>query len=146
MTVALSGKEVAAKLEQQYASDITESNDRFILVKKEVIHDIISFLKNDSDLDFNFLNYITAVDYLDYFEVVYQLTSLKHNHSIVIKTCCYGRENPSVPSIADLYSTANVQEREIYDLMGIRFEGHPNMTRMFLWEGFEGYPQRKDYL
>ncbi|MBN2076267.1 MAG: NADH-quinone oxidoreductase subunit C [Dehalococcoidales bacterium] len=146
MTVALSGKEVAAKLEQRFASDITESNYRFILVKKEAVPDIISSLKTDPDLDFNFINYITAVDYLDYFEVVYQLTSLQHNHSIVIKTRCYGRENPSVPSIVDLYSTANVQEREIYDLMGIQFEGHPNMTRMFLWEGFEGYPQRKDYL
>lgn len=146
MTVALSGKEVAAKLEEQFASDITESNDHFILVNKEVIFDIISLLKTDPDFDFNLLNYITAVDYLDYFEVIYQLTSLKHNHSILIKTRCYGRENPSVPSIVDLYSTANVQEREIYDLMGIRFEGHPNMTRMFLWEGFEGYPQRKDYL
>ena len=146
MTVALSGKEVAARLEQQFTFDITESNDRFILVKKEAIHDIISYLKTDPELDFNFLNYVTAVDYLDYFEVVYQLTSLKHNHDIVIKTRCYGRENLSVPSIVNLYSTANVQEREIYDLMGIRFEGHPNMTRIFLWEGFEGYPQRKDYL
>ena len=146
MTVALSGKEVAAKLEEQFASGIIESNDSFILVKKEVIFGIISFLKNESEFDFNLLNYITAVDYLDYFEVVYQLTSLNNNHSIVIKTRCYGRENPSVPSIVDLYSTANVQEREIYDLMGISFEGHPNMTRMFLWEGFEGYPQRKDYL
>ena len=146
MTVALSGKEVAARLEQQFISDIIESNDRFILVKKEAVHDIISYLKIDPELDFNFLNYVTAVDYLDYFEVVYQLTSLKHNHDIVIKTRCYGRENLSVPSIVNLYSTANVQEREIYDLMGIRFEGHPNMTRIFLWEGFEGYPQRKDYL
>jgi NADH-quinone oxidoreductase subunit C len=146
MTVASSGKEVAARLEQQFISDIIESNDRFILVKKEAVHDIISYLKTDPELDFNFLNYVTAVDYLDYFEVVYQLTSLKHNHDIVIKTRCYGRENLSVPSIVDLYSTANVQEREIYDLMGIRFEGHPNMTRIFLWEGFEGYPQRKDYL
>ncbi|MFC1948209.1 NADH-quinone oxidoreductase subunit C [Chloroflexota bacterium] len=146
MTVALSGKEVAAKLGQQFASDIIESNDRFMLVKKEAIPDIVSFLKTDPDHDFNFMNYITAVDYLDYFEIVYELTSLKHNHSIVIKTRCYGRENPSVPSIVDLYSAANPQEREIYDLMGIRFEGHPNMTRMFLWEGFEGYPQRKDYL
>ena len=146
MTVALSGKEVAAKLGQQFTSDIIESIDSFILVKKEVIPDIISHLKTDPDYDFNFLNYITAVDYLDYFEVIYQLTSFKHNHCMVIKTRCYGRENPSVPSIVNLYSTANVQEREIYDLMGIRFENHPNMTRMFLWEGFEGYPQRKDYL
>jgi NADH-quinone oxidoreductase subunit C len=146
MTVALSGKEVAAKLEQQFSSDIIESNDIFILVKKEALPDIVSLLKTNPDYDFNFLNYITAVDYLDYFEIIYQLTSLKHNHSIVIKTRCFGRDNPSVPSIVKLYSTANPQEREIYDLMGIRFEGHPNMTRMFLWEGFKGYPQRKDYL
>ena len=146
MTVALSGKEVAAKLEQQFASDIVESNDSFILVKKEALVDIISLLKTDPEYDCNFLNYITAVDYMEYFEIVYQLTSLKYNHGIVIKSRCYGRENPSVPSIVDLYSGANPQEREIYDLMGVRFDGHPNMTRMFLWEGFEGYPQRKDYL
>jgi NADH-quinone oxidoreductase subunit C len=77
---------------------------------------------------------------------VYQITSLTHNHSLVIKTRCYGRENPSVPSITGLYAAANPQEREIYDLMGISFQGHPDLKRMFLWEGFEGHPQRKDYL
>ncbi len=146
MTVALSGEEVTAKLEQQFASDITESNQNSIVVKKEALADIISFLKDTPEFDFNFLNYITAVDYLEYFEVVYQLTSMQHNHSILVKTRCYGRENVSVPSIANLYAAANPQEREIYDLMGVSFEGHPNMTRMFLWEGFQGHPQRRDYL
>src|SRR4030043_1717370 len=106
MTVALSGKEVAAKMDQRFTADITESNDRFILVKREVIPDIISFLKTDPGLDFNFLNYITAVDYLDYFEVVYQLTSLKYNHSIVIKTRCYDRDNAAVPSVVKLWRGA----------------------------------------
>ena len=146
MTVALSGTEVAVKLEQQFTSDILESNEGSILVKTESLHDVISFLKDTPDFDFNFLNYITAVDYLDYFELIYQFTSIKHNHSLVIKARCDGRENLSAPSISDLYMTADPQEREIYDLMGITFTGHPNLKRMFLWEGFEGHPQRKDYL
>jgi NADH-quinone oxidoreductase subunit C len=146
MTIALSGKAVAEKLEQQLQSGIIDSDENNILVKSEALPDIVSFLKTSPDFDFNFLSYITAVDYLDYFELVYQLTSMKHNHSLVIKTRCYGRENLSAPSIVSLYEAANPQEREIYDLMGISFEGHPNLKRMFLWEGFEGHPLRKDYL
>ena len=146
MTVALSGKETAVKLEQQFPSVIKEADETCILVDKGAIADIISFLKTDPDLDFNFLNYVTAVDYLEYFEVIYQLTSITHNHNLVIKTRCYGRDNISLPSISGIFMAANPQERELYDLMGITFEGHPNMTRMFLWEGFQGHPQRKDYL
>lgn len=146
MTVALSGTEVAAKLEQQFTSNIIDSNEGYIMVNNEALYDVISYFKDSPDYDLQLVNHITAVDYLDYFEVVYQITSLKHNHSLVIKTRCYGRENPSVPSITGLYAAADPQEREIYDLMGIRFEGHPNLKRIFLWEGFEGHPQRKDYL
>ena len=146
MTVALSGTEVAEKLNKQSPADIIESDESSILVNKDAITEIISFLKTDPELDFNFLNYLTAVDYLDYFEVVYHLTSLTHNHSLVVKARCYGRDTVSLPSITGLFMAANPQERELYDLMGISFEGHPNMTRMFLWEGFEGHPQRKDYL
>jgi len=146
MTVALSGKEVAAKLEQQFPSSIIESKEDSLLVKSESLLDLVSFLKTTPSLEFDFLNTITAVDYFDYFEVVYHLTSMEHNHSLVLKTRCYGRENLVVPSIVSLYQGANFQEREIYDLMGIRFEDHPNMKRMFLWESFQGHPLRKDYL
>jgi len=146
MTVALSAKEVAAKLEPKFPASIIESNKDSLLVKSESLFELISFLKTTPEFDFNYLSSITAVDYLDYFELVYHLTSMEHNHSLVIKTRCYGRGNPTVPSIVSLYEGANVQEREIYDLMGISFEGHPNMKRIFLWDGFEGHPLRKDYL
>ena len=146
MTVVLSGKEVAAKLKQQFPTSIIESNQDSLSVKSESLLDLVSFLKTTPEFEFDFLNSITAVDYFDCFEVVYHLTSMEHNHSIVIKTRCYGRENLAVPSIVSLYQGADFQEREIYDLMGIRFEGHPNMKRIFLWDGFQGYPLRKDYL
>jgi NADH-quinone oxidoreductase subunit C len=146
MTVALAGKEVADKLKQQFPSEIIESDRDYIVVKPETITAIISFFKTAPDFEFDFLNGITAVDYFDYVEVVYHLTSMKHNRSLVVKTRCPGRDNLAVPSIVSLYRGANFQEREIYDLMGIKFEGHPNMKRLFLWDGFEGHPLRKDYL
>ncbi len=146
MTVALSGKEVAARLQQQFPESIIASDENSLSVKSESLYDIISFLKTAPEYEFNYLSGITAVDYLDYFDVVYHITSMVNNHSLVVKTRCYGRENLSVPSIVDMYKGANIQEREIYDLMGISFEGHPNMKRLFLWDGFQGHPLRKDYL
>lgn len=146
MTVALSGKEVAAQLEQEIPESVIESNNESLVVRSESLFDIISFLKDNSEYGFDYLSGITSVDYLDYFDVVYHLTSIKNNHSLVVKTRCHGRENLSVPSIVSLYAGANTQEREVFDLMGIRFEGHPNLKRLFLWEGFKGHPLRKDYL
>lgn len=146
MTVALSGKEVAAKLEPQFPKSIIELSKDSLIVKRESLFEIVSFLKTEPEFKLAFLNTITAVDYFDYFEIVYHLTSMEHNHSLVIKTRCYDREEPAVASIVPLYQGADFQEREVYDLMGIRFEGHPNMKRIFLWEGFPGHPLRKDYL
>ncbi|MFC2014724.1 NADH-quinone oxidoreductase subunit C [Chloroflexota bacterium] len=146
MTVALSGTEIAEKLELQFPESIIESDSSSFVVKTETLLDIISLLKSSPEFECNYLSDITSVDYFDYFDVVYHLTSTVHNHSLVIKTRCYGRENLSVPSVTSLYRGANSQEREIYDLMGINFEGHPNMKRLFLWEGFEGHPLRKDFL
>ena len=146
MTVALSGKEIAGQLEEKFPGSIVESGQDYLVVKGDSLSAVAVFLKDTKGLDFDYLNYITAIDYLDYFEVIYQLTSLEHNHSLVVKTRCYGRENPVLPSVVGLWQGADFQEREIYDLMGIRFEGHPNMKRIFLWEGFQGHPLRKDYL
>ncbi|MFC2017020.1 NADH-quinone oxidoreductase subunit C [Chloroflexota bacterium] len=146
MILALSGKEVAAQLEQQFPGSIVESSENNLLVKSEPLLDIAEYLKSNPVLDLDYLNHIIAVDYYAYFEVVYQFTSLKHNHSLVLKTRCYDRENPVLPSVVRLWQGADFQEREIYDLLGINFEGHPNLKRIFLWEGFQGHPLRKDYL
>jgi NADH-quinone oxidoreductase subunit C len=146
MTVALSGEEIASQIEENFPGSIVESSPKSIVVNKESLFAVASYLKTTPGLDFDYLTAITAVDYLDYFEVIYQLTSLQHKHSLVIKTCCYERDNPTLPSVVSLWRGADFQEREIYDLMGISFDGHPNLKRIFLWEGFQGHPLRKDYL
>ena len=146
MTVALSGKEIASQIEEKFPGSIEESSQDSLVMKIDSLLPVAAFLKDTEGLKFEYFNYITAVDYYSYFEVVYQLTSLEHNHTVVLKTRCYDRENPVVPSVIGVWQGADFQEREIYDLMGIKFEGHPNMKRIFLWEGFPGHPLRKDYL
>jgi NADH-quinone oxidoreductase subunit C len=146
MTVALSGKEIARQLEKKFPEGIIESSAQSLVVDSKFLLGVATYLKTTRGLDFDYLTAITAVDYLDYFEVNYLLTSLKHNHSLVIKTRCYGRDNPALPSVVGLWRGADFQEREIYDLFGISFEGHPNLKRIVLWDGFQGHPLRKDYL
>lgn len=145
MTVALSGKDIAAKVEEKLPGSLEDSGDDYLLVKGDSLIAVAEYLKNNDSLKFDFFNFVTAVDYYSYFEVVYRLDSTEHNHSIVVKARCYDRDNPTVPSLTGLWQGANFQEREVYDLMGINFEGHPNLKRMFLWEGFEGHPLRKDW-
>ncbi len=146
MTVTLSGKEITSQLEEKFPESIAESTPDYLVVKSASLLDVAAFLKDTPGLDFDYLNYVTAIDYYDHFEVVYMLSSLEHNHSLVMKTRCYDHQNPFLPSVVSLWQGADFQEREIYDLMGIRFEGHPNMKRIFLWEGFEGHPLRKDFI
>ncbi|MBI2328627.1 MAG: NADH-quinone oxidoreductase subunit C [Chloroflexi bacterium] len=146
MTAALSGREVARQITERFPEALIEASDTATVINSESLLAVVAFLKETAGLDFDYLSSITAVDYYDYFELVYLLTSMRHNHSLVVKTRCYGRENPTVSSLVSLYQGADFQEREIYDLMGIRFEGHSNLKRIVLWEGFEGHPLRKDYL
>jgi len=146
MTVFLSGAEISKKIAERFPGAVVEATAQAVLVESESLLEVAEYLKNLPELDLDYLNHITAVDYFDYFELIYQLTSLNHNHTILLKTRCYGRENPSVPSVVSLWRGADYQEREVFDLMGITFEGHPNMKRIFLWDGFKGYPLRKDWL
>ena len=115
-------------------------------VRPTRIDSVAAFLKDSPDHDFQFLNSVSAVDYVEYFDLVYHLTSLNQQSSAVFKARIYGRDNLIVPSVYSVWRGADFQEREIWDLMGIHFEGHPNMKRIMLWEGFEGHPLRKDFL
>ena len=146
MTISLSGKEISKQIIERFPDAVAEASDSAVLVKSESLFEVAQYLKDSPEFDFDYLTAITAVDYYDYFELIYQLTSLEHNHSLVLKTRCYDRDKPTVPSVVNLWRGADFQEREIYDLMGMSFEGHPNLKRIVLWEGFEGYPLRKDYL
>ena len=115
-------------------------------VRTPYISDVAAFLRQDEELDFQYLNAISAIDFVGHFELVYHLTSFRKGHKATMRARLEGRENLTAPSVYHLWRGADFQEREIWDLMGIRFDGHPNMKRIMLWEGFEGHPLRKDFL
>ncbi len=146
MTRALAGEEVARHIEQAVPGSVVASRGTDVWVQAGQVREVCRFLRHDPELSFDLLNAITGVDYVDHFEVVYHLTSLHHNHSLVIKAECTGRDSPSLPSVIEVWLGADLQEREVYDLMGIAFEGRPCLKRVLLWEGFPGHPLRRDYL
>ena len=146
MTVALAGEDIARRVADAVPGAVEESDSRDVWVKPESIHEVCKFLKEDPDLQFDYLVAVSAVDYIDHFAMVYHLVSIARNHRIVLKSRVWDRENPAVASVVDIWEGANFQEREVYDLMGVRFEGHFNLKRLLLWEGFPGHPHRKDYL
>ncbi len=146
MTTALNGEQVAKKIGDISPSAVVAADKTSVIVTSESLFKVAEFLKNAPELDFNYLRDLTSVDYMDYFEVVYRLISLTHNHSLVLKTRCYDRDKAVVPSVTSLWRSAYYMECEVYDLMGIIFSGHPNLKRLLLWEGFTGHPLRRDYL
>lgn len=146
MTRVVAGTDLAQRIESQIPGSVAASDAADVWVRSEAVHDALQLLRDGDDLDFQFLNAVTAVDYVEFFELIYHLTSLRRNASCTVKTRLYSREDPSAPSVIDLWRGAELQEREIYDLMGITFQGHPNMKRILLWEGFPGHPLRKDFI
>ena len=145
MTAYLSAKELAAALNAKFPGIAGEDGGSAALVKADAIAAAAEYLKTGDGLKFDYFNFVTAADYYSYFEIVYMVTSLEQNRSAVFKTRVYTRDNPKVPSVYGVWQGADFQEREVYDLFGIRFEGHPNMKRILLWEGFDGHPLRKDW-
>jgi NADH/F420H2 dehydrogenase subunit C len=146
MTKALAGGDVAQRINEAFPDAATRHDLTNVWISPDSLLSVAQFLYETPDLDFSFLTALTAVDYVEEFELVYQLLSMKKNHSAILRTRCYGREEPTVSSVTSIWQGADLQEREIWDLMGIRFEGHPNLKRILLWEGFPGHPLRKDFL
>ncbi len=144
--VPLSGETLAQRLRQQLPDAVVTWDDASVWLEPESLNEAAAFLKDDAELDFKFLNSISAVDYIEYFELVYHLMSINHQHTAIVRSRVYGREEPSAASVTGIWKGADFQEREIWDLMGVRFSGHPNLKRIMLWEGFDGHPLRKDFL
>ncbi|MCL4534550.1 MAG: NADH-quinone oxidoreductase subunit C [Bacteroidetes bacterium] len=95
-------------------------------------------------LGFNYLISVTGVDYCTYFEVVYHLQNIPTNEQACIKVVV-DHDQPVVPSVYGVWPGADFQEREVYDLMGISFTGHPNLKRILLWDEFKGHPLQKAF-
>jgi NADH-quinone oxidoreductase subunit C len=164
----MSGQAFVDRLVARFGSGITgynlEAVDPWIEVAPESLVEVACYLRDESDLRFNMLNCITCVDYFEpdpkkaakvkwksHLEVIYHLWSLPNKCSLVLKVILprwkdeATRQLPEVPSLCSVWSAANWHEREVYDLSGVYFTGHPNLRRILCPEDWEGHPLRKDY-
>lgn len=105
---------------------------------------VIDQLRTQDDLSFDYLFCLTCVDWKTHFTMVYHLESTKHRHNMVLKVTV-NREQPEIETICHLYRTAELLEREVFDLFGVVFLHHPDLRRLLLTEDWKGYPLRKDY-
>jgi NADH-quinone oxidoreductase subunit C len=121
--------------------------DATAIVDAARLLDVMRCLRDTEELEFDMLTDVTAVDHLGQqprFEMVYHLYSLARNHRLRIKARL-PEEAPEIASLCELWPSANWMEREVFDMYGIRFSGHPDLRRLLLYEEFEGHPLRKDY-
>ncbi len=144
--------EIIKLIQKKHKKAIIEAQefrgDPIIVVKKDKLLEVCEFIKKEKKLLFNLLVDVTAVDFLPYkrkprFDIVYILVSVDHDHRLILKTQV--DEGEKVPSVYHLWKSANFPEREVYDMFGIEFEGHPDLRRILMWPGFEYHPLRKDF-
>jgi NADH-quinone oxidoreductase subunit C len=165
----MTAAEIIAILQEKLAGKIKSAKtdpgyDPFVVVDPANLVEVCRFLRDDPQLNFNILCNISGVDYLEidpkkapkagfepHMEVVYHLQSFTHKHRFTVKVILprwqgdKPGELPEVPSVTDLWRVANWHEREVYDLCGVWFTGHPDLHRILLSEDWQGHPLRKDY-
>ncbi len=144
---------ILEKVKEKFLDDVYETyefrGDLVAVVNKEIVRDAMKFLKTDPSFDFSILMDLTAVDYLKMertprFDVVYHLYSLAKNHRLRVKAGV-DEKDLAIDSLVPLWPIANWFEREVWDMFGIKFKGHPNLKRILMYEEFKGHPLRKDY-
>jgi NADH-quinone oxidoreductase subunit C len=121
------------------------AGDAFIQVVPEHFHEVCTFLRDDPAMRFDLLRLISGVDKGDRLSSVYHLYSIEQGHGVVLHVDV-DKAAPNLASVADIWPAADWHEREAYDMMGIIYEGHPDLKRILLPDDWEGYPLRKDYV
>jgi NADH:ubiquinone oxidoreductase subunit C len=104
----------------------------------------VRFLKENKDLGIDLLLQVTAVDWQDHFDILVHLLSTRYGHKLFLR-CPVAKDRAEIHTISDIFRGAELHEREVFDLFGIRFTDHPDMRRIFLQDDFPGYPLRKDF-
>jgi NADH-quinone oxidoreductase subunit C len=166
----MTAAEIAAALDSKFGEKIKSKKldaagfDPFVVVEPADLVEVCTFLRDDPRFKFEMLNCISGVDYLEidpkklakagfepHLEVVYHISSFTHRHRFVVKLILpRWKDNqpgqiPEVPTLCGVWPAANWHEREVYDLSGVFFTGHPDLTRILLAEDWTGHPLRKDY-
>lgn len=143
-------EKILDELQKKFPGKILEVSetlgDEVAVVEKDALLNIVKYLKNKPH-EYSMLLDVTCVDYpgkAERFEIVYHLFSFARNRRLRIKARLPEKE-PAIDSFTSLWPNANWLEREIYDMFGVRFRGHPDLRRIFMYDGFEGFPLRKDY-
>ena len=142
---------IYAQLRARFGDAVGElagsGNDASVVVTPARVVEIARFLRDDPALRFDCLSNQSGVDYpkRNVIQVVYHLFSYTHRHWFVLKVDA-PRDNPVVPSVCEVWSHANWEEREIFDLLGVTFEGHPDLRRILMPEDWPGHPLRKDFV
>lgn len=147
--------QIAKMIEERFPGQVlgmmTYAGQVGVMVKKERIRDICLFLRDEPEIKMDHLADLTAVDYSAYpgdagprFEVVYNMISTVYRHRIRLKVRL-PEEEPRIDSVSSVWNTANWHERETHDLMGIVFDGHPDLRRILLPDDWQGHPLRKEY-
>ena len=149
----MTAKDSAVALGQRFGRDVLRTfescGDTIVLVSRDRAHEILAWLRDDPAQMFDYLTDVTAVDYRDPelpLEVVYQLRSLTRKVDLRVKIPLDKQGDLTVDSVVDLWRGADWLEREVYDMFGVTFRGHPDLRRILMWETYaEGYPLRKDF-
>ncbi len=137
--------EVAERVRARYPDVIVARGEATLLVERERIRETLEDLRADDELRLDFLSDLTATDWpgrAPRFWLAYDVYSMPHRHRLRVKVGL-PEEDPRIPTVVPLFPTADWQEREVYDFYGIVFEGHPDLRRILMPEGWEGHPLRK---
>lgn len=142
--------DMVTKLKEKFPQSVLDTSEfrgeLTIVVKREDVVSVCTYLRDDAELSFDFLSDLTGVDRLGRkprFDVICHLYSLEKNHRVRLKVGV--DEDESVPSVTPVWTNANWFEREVFDLFGIRFDNHPDLRRILMPDDWEGYPLRKDF-
>lgn len=164
----MSGEKFINRLNAKFGDNVTGGNfdaiDPWVEVTPNGLVELMTYLRDDPELQFNMLNCITAVDYFQpdpkkaakaefepHLEMVYHLSSISKKHTLVVKVHLPRWKNdvegelPEIPTVSSVWRTADWHEREVFDLSGVFFTDHPNLVRILCPEDWVGYPLRKDY-
>ena len=152
----MDGQAILARLGARLGAGVLDTHayrgDHTAILARAAVTGALAFCRDDAALRFDMLIDLTAVDYLKYpgredgprFDVIYHLYSVDHNHRLRLKVPVE-QDDASVPTASGVWPIANWLEREVWDMYGIRFEGHPDLRRLLMYEEFVGHALRKDY-
>lgn len=146
MDLTMNISEIKTKLESKFHSIEIQIVNGALLLKAEDLLRVATHLRDTPEFKLNYLSLVSGVDYLEYLESVYHLYSVEQRTGPVVLKVRVPRTNPKISSLVSIFRGAEFQEREAYDMFGLIYEGHPDLRRIFMWEGFEGFPLRKDYI